>query len=312
MDIRHTLSGLDGAAVAGQASAPWRRLYPFAPHYATVGGLRYHYVDEGGGEAVVMLHGNPTWSFMYRDFIARLRDGWRAIAPDHIGCGLSDKPQDYPYRLANHIENLEHLLDHTLSLPRLNLVVHDWGAPVGMGYAVRHPEKIARIVVFNSAAFLSRRFPWRVRLCRTPGLGSLALRGLNLFARAALARAPAHPERLSPDVRAGYLAPYDSYRNRIATLRFVQDVPMRRSHPSWRTLADIEARLPALAAKPGFIAWGMKDPCFPPAFLDRWVGHLPRVQVLRLADAGHYLLEDDGPAVLAAVVEFLSRPETSP
>ena len=306
MDSTHASTGADGRPHGNQAAMEsWRKLYPFAPHYTSVGGLRYHYVDEGGGAPVVMVHGNPTWSFMFRDLIRNLRDGRRTIAPDHIGCGLSEKPQDYPYHLENHIQNLEHLIDNTLQLPRLSLVVHDWGGAIGMGYAVRHPEKIDRIVILNSAAFLARRCPLRIRLCRIPLFGNIGVRQFNGFVRAALAMAPAHPERLSADVRAGYLAPYDSYHNRIATLRFVQDIPLRRRHPTWKTLNDIQERLPSLAEKPVLIVWGMKDFCFNPPFLDRWMECFPKAQVERLPDAGHYLLEDAADEVIGRVRSFL-------
>ena len=127
------------------ASPDWRPLYPFASHYAVIAGGRQHYLDEGRGPAVVMLHGNPTWSFYYRNLVLALRDEHRVIVPDHMGCGLSDKPQEYTYTLRQHIDNLEHLLDEELQVPEVDLVVHDWGGAIGMGYAVRHPERIRQI-----------------------------------------------------------------------------------------------------------------------------------------------------------------------
>jgi hypothetical protein len=169
------------------AQRDWRTLYPFADHWLELDhGNRLHYVDEGRGTAVVMLHGNPTWSFYYRGLICGLRNSCRTVVPDHLGCGLSDKPQDYAYCLENHIRNLERLLLDTLRLDHITLVVHDWGGAIGMGFATRHPEKIARVVVLNTAAFLLPDCPWRIRICRLPGFGTLALRGLNAFSRAAL------------------------------------------------------------------------------------------------------------------------------
>ncbi len=291
--------------MANGKSANWRELYPFESHWAPVAGGRLHYVDEGEGPPVLLCHGNPTWSFMYRDLIVALRQaGRRAIAVDNLGCGLSDKPQDYPYRLRNHIDNLAAVVERT-GIERFDLIVHDWGGAIGCGLAVSCPERIRRMVATNTAAFLADRCPWRIRACRLPGFGALAVRGLNGFVRAALRAATAHPERLSAAVRAGYLAPYDSYRNRIATLRFVQDIPLSASHPTYPTLAAVEQGLRGLAAKPLLLAWGMQDFCFDEPFLARWLEFFPQASVSRHPEAGHYLLEDAGPAVVAEILAFL-------
>jgi haloalkane dehalogenase len=267
----------------------WRELYPFQSHYLDVGGHKLHYVDEGAGRPVLCVHGNPTWSFMWREVVKALRGTHRVVAPDHLGCGLSDKPQDWPYRLRGHIDNLERLV-LALDLRDVTLVVHDWGGAIGMGLAGRQPDRIARIAVMNTAAFPSRAMPWRIAACRIPALGPLAVRGLNGFAGAAVHMAT---ERgLAPDVRDGYLAPYDTWANRIATLRFVQDIPMSDAHPSMATLKEVEAGLSRLADKPMLIAWGEKDWCFTPAFRAEWERRFPRARVVRFEDAGHYVIED--------------------
>jgi haloalkane dehalogenase len=253
--------------------------------------VRMHYVDEGQGSPIVLLHGNPTWSFYYRELIKSLRDTHRVIAPDHIGCGLSDKPQDYPYTLATHIENLARLID-TLQLSDITLGVHDWGGPIGLGWAVRNPERVKRLVIFNTAAFLEGEMPLRIRVCGWPILGSIAVRGLNLFARAALRMATAKPRRFTPLMRRGYLLPYDTYANRVAILRFVQDIPLSPAVPSYAALEGIERQLPVLAELPMTIFWGMKDFCFTPAFVEAWVARFPKAEVHRLADCGHYVVED--------------------
>ncbi len=285
----------------------WRREYPFAPRYLQLNdGLRMHYVDEGDGRPVVMVHGNPTWSFFFRNLLSGLSEhGRRAIAPDHIGCGLSDKPQDYPYRLINHIDNLERLLDF-LEIEACDLIVHDWGGAIGLGWAVRHPHKVGRIVVLNSAAFLVPRCPWRIRICRCPLLGPLLIQGCNGFARAALRMAVAKPKNLSAAARQGYLAPYNNYRNRIANLRFVQDIPLSPSHPTWRTMKEIENGLGQLQDKPMRICWGMRDFCFTPRFLERWLQFFPRADAHRLTDAGHYILEDAPSRIEPLVTDFLA------
>ncbi|MCK4658975.1 MAG: alpha/beta fold hydrolase [Phycisphaerae bacterium] len=280
-----------------------KELYPFEPHYVTVGGWRMHYVDHGQGPPVVMLHGNPTWSFYYRDLIKGLSDRFRVVAPDHIGCGLSDKPQRYAYTLATHIENLKRLLDH-LQLDNITLVVHDWGGAVGFGYAVRHPQRVRRLIVFNSAAFFGR-VPLRIRLCRVPVFGTLAVRGLNAFARLATSLACKNRSRMTADVKAGYLWPYPDFASRIAIHRFVQDIPTRPSHPTYRLIQDIEAALPQFRDRPMLICWGMGDFCFTEAFLKKWVERFPLAQVHCLPAAGHYVVEDAAAQILPQVRDFL-------
>ena len=295
------------------AAPPWRRLYPWPPHYAEVsGGARMHFIDVGHGPPVVMVHGNPTWSFMFRDLVRTLAEaGRRAIAPDHVGCGLSDKPQHYPYRLDTHIANLDRLLFDHLGLESCDLVLHDWGGAIGMGVAVRRPERIRRIVLMNTAAFFLPRCPVLIRLARSPGIGEAAVRGLNLFARGALRLAAVSGTKLPPEVRAGFLAPYGSYADRVAILAFVRDIPLSPHHPTRAVLDDIERRLPALASKPVLLCWGMKDFVFTPMFLERWREIWPHAGVVTLDNAGHYLLEDAGPEVIDAVAGFFSRTEDS-
>src|SRR5262249_37712127 len=137
---------------------------------------RMHYLDEGSGEPVVMLHGNPTWSFYYRNLILSLRDSYRCVVPDHLGCGLSDKPSEaaYDYSLKSRIDDLEALLNH-LGVDKITLVLHDWGGMIGMGFAARQPDRIRRLIVSNTAAFHlphSKRFPWSLKLGRNTRLGS--------------------------------------------------------------------------------------------------------------------------------------------
>lgn len=251
-----------------------------------------------------MLHGNPTWSFYYRDLILGLRDRYRVIAPDHMGCGLSDKPQDYPYTLATHIDNVERLIDH-LGLADFTLVVHDWGGAIGFGYAMRHAERVRRFVVFNTAAFLGR-VPLRILACRTPLLGALAVRGLNAFAGAAVVMACKNRARMTPDVKRGYLLPYDSWANRVAVHRFVQDIPTRPSHPTFPLLREIETALPQFRDRPTLICWGMRDFCFNEAFLDGWIARFPDAEVHRFAEAGHYVVEDAGEAIVRWMKDFLA------
>lgn len=284
----------------------WRSLYPFESHWASIAGLRMHYLDEGRGEPLLAVHGNPTWSFYWRELVKGLRGRRRVVVPDHVGCGLSDKPApgQYPFRLARRIEDLKALIGQ-LGLERITLVAHDWGGAIGLGAAVAMPERFARIVLLNTAAFRSQGMPWRIRVCRAPLLGKLGVQGLNLFARAALRMAVCQRERMTPAVRAGLLAPYDSWGHRAAIWRFVADIPMRPSHPSYAALCQIETGLERLRDRPACLVWGMRDWCFTPSFLDRFLEFFPSAEVLRLEDAGHYVMEDAHERVVPAVERFL-------
>ena len=286
----------------------WRDLYPFSSHFLRLGSPhRLHYLDEGTGEPLLFVHGNPTWSFYWRNLILGLRDQRRCIAVDHIGCGLSDKPQTYNYTLQQRIDDLAHLVEQ-LDLSGATLVAHDWGGAIGLGTIQRLANRFCRIVLFNTGAFPPPFVPWRIAACRTPMLGTLAVRGLNAFARAALSMAVEKRDRMTADVRAGLLAPYNSWANRVAVDRFVKDIPFSPRHPTWQTLATIEAGLPSLAARPIQLIWGMKDWCFRPECLDRFVTHWPQAEVHRLDDCGHYVVEDAHERIVPLMQAFLRAP----
>ena len=284
--------------------APIRELYPFPTGRLALPGGTLSYVDTGGdAPPVVLVHGNPTWSFYYRRLITALRSTHRVIAPDHMGCGLSSKPQTYPYTLNTHIDNLGHLIDH-LGLGRVALVVHDWGGAIGMGWATRHPERVGRMVVLNTAAFLSPRLPFRIAVCRYPLFGDLAVRGLNAFALAATFMAVERP--LDPAVRRGYLLPYNSWANRVAIQRLVRDIPLSPRHPTWAVIDGIDRELPVLRAQPMLILWGGKDWCFTDHFLAEWLARFPAAEAVRFDHAGHYVLEDAHEELVPRVVRFLA------
>ncbi len=279
----------------------WRALYPFASHWLQTDAGRVHYVDEGAGRPVLFVHGNPTWSFYWREHIKALAPDHRCVAIDHLGCGLSDKPQDGPYRLADRVRHLAQLVEQ-LDLRDLTLVVHDWGGAIGFGMAERLPERIARLVVTNTGAFPSAHMPWRIAACRVPGVGPLAVRGLNGFAGAATFMAT---ERgLDPDVKAGLLAPYDSWDNRVAVQRFVEDIPRDARHPSYEALIGAEHGVAAVADRPALIAWGERDWCFTPAFRQGFEQRLHNATTVRYEDAGHYVNEDARERIVPLVREF--------
>jgi cis-3-alkyl-4-acyloxetan-2-one decarboxylase len=278
--------------------------YPFQSHFLEIDGLRYHYLDEGQGQPLLMVHGNPTWSFAWRRLIMDLARNYRVLAVDHIGCGFSDKPQDYPYILSRHIANLSRFVTE-LDLRKISLFAHDWGGAIGMGVADELPDRFERFVLFNTAAFRSKRIPWRISICRIPVLGALAVRGLNAFSRAALFMAVAKHERMTEDVESGYLAPYDNWHNRVAVLRFVQDIPLSPRHRSYPALISVEEGLARFRNSPMLLVWGEKDWCFTTAFLDEFQRRFPQAETLRIADAGHYVFEDAHEQIIPRVREFL-------
>lgn len=284
----------------------WRQLYPFADQWLTLDGQRYHYIDEGEGEPLLLVHGNPTWSFYWRNLILGLRGRYRLIAVDHIGCGLSGKPRGYSYRLAQHVANLRRLIEH-LDLRNITLVAHDWGGAIGLGAAVAEPSRFARLVLMNTAAFRSKRMPLRIRLCRTPVLGRIAVQGFNAFARAALRMAVHDRARITMVVRSGYLAPYDCWARRQAIYEFVQDIPMTPNARSYKTLVAIEDDLRELSHLPTMLIWGMRDWCFTSDFLERFREFFPAAEVIRFEDAGHYVVEDAQERIVPALADFLER-----
>ncbi len=287
------------------------KLYPFEGKFLDLGGVRMHYLDEGAGEPLVMVHGNPTWSFYYRNLVLALRDQYRCIVPDHIGCGMSDKPGDdrYSYTLESRVNDLETLLDSVKVTGGITLVLHDWGGMIGMAYATRHPERIKRLIVMNTSAFhlpRTKRFPWPLWIVRNTPLGAPLVRGFNAFSGIA-ARVCCARTRLTPEIRAAYTAPYDSWADRIATLRFVQDIPLRPGDASYEIVSKVEKNAGQFASIPMLICWGLRDFVFDRHFLRLWEEQFPKAEVHRFEDCGHYVLEDARDEIIALVREFLAR-----
>lgn len=286
----------------------WRAEYPFESRWLEVDGHRCHFIDEGqGDETILAVHGNPTWSFYWRNVVHRFRNSSRVIAVDHLGCGLSDKPQEYDYCLERHAENLCRLID-AQDLRRITLVAHDWGGAIGLLALTQRRERFERIVLLNTGAFPPPFVPWRIGVLRTPLLGSLAIRGLNAFAGPAVSMAMSRGS-LSSTAREGLLAPYNSWANRVAVDGFVRDIPLTRSHRTWSVLESLEASLPELNSLPSLFVWGMKDWCFRPECMDRLRQSMPDAETVCIEDAGHYVMEDATEEVLDAMDRFLCRSE---
>lgn len=286
-------------------------LYPFQGKALDLEGLRYHYLDEGQGEAVVMLHGNPTWSIYYRNLVLALRGRRRTIVPDHIGCGLSDKPGDdrYEYTLDRRVADLDRLLEHLGLTADLTLVLHDWGGMIGMAWAHLHPERVRRLVLLNTAAFLlpaEMSFPWPLWFARDTALGAFLIRGFNAFSRvAAVVCCKKNP--MPKRVRAAYCAPYDSWANRIATLRFVQDIPLRPGDRCYDRVSEVAAGLERFRDRPILVGWGERDFVFDRHFLDAWIRYFPHAEVERYPECGHYVLEDVGDPLVRRIERFLDE-----
>lgn len=286
-------------------------LYPFDGEFAEIAGHRMHYLDEGHGNPIVMLHGNPSWSIYYRHLVLGLRDTYRCVVPDHIGCGLSDKPHDdrYNYTLEQRVRDLEQALDMLGIDENITLVLHDWGGMIGMAYATRHPERIKRLVVFNTSAFRlpkSKSFPFALWLVRNTPLGAFLVRRFNAFSAAA-ARVGCKRHPLNAELRDAYTAPYDSWNNRIATLRFVQDIPLRPSDPSYALVELVENHVDWFQRVPMLICWGMRDFVFDKHFLALWEAQFPHAEIHRFADCGHYIAEDAANEIVPLVQSFLER-----
>lgn len=277
------------------------KVYPFRSNFLNLGKNNLHYVDEGEGQPILMLHGNPTWSFYYRNLVHTFSPKFRTIVPDHMGCGLSDKPQDYEYTLETHIQNAYQLI-RFLELKKIILIVHDWGGAIGFGLVTRYPELFDRIVILNTAAYPSDHIPQRINLLRQGKLGEWLTRKLNLFAWPATFMTT--QKTLPKMIKEGYLLPYDSWNNRIAVARFVQDIPMEKDHKTYQTLSTIESKLKSLP-HPKLILWGGKDFCFNQHFFERWLEIYPDATAHWYAKAGHYVLEDALEDVSQKIWEFI-------
>lgn len=296
---------------------PPEHLYPFESHWLDLDGIRLHYLDEGPRDAPVllMLHGNPTWSFYYRDLVLDLRDRFRCIVPDHVGCGLSDKPADerYDYHLARRIRDVEALVAATVGPDApLSLVVHDWGGMIGFGWASSAPERIERCVILNTAAFpmpADKRLPFALWLGGRTPVGTALIRGFNAFS--GMAARIAFKKPVTAEVRAAYTGPYANWDERIATLRFVQDIPLGPEDRGYDIVASTAERLQRFSDTPALLAWGLKDFVFDETFYREWQRRLPHAETHPLPDCGHYVLEDGGAALRATIAEFLDREPTS-
>ncbi len=285
--------------------------YPFTPKQFQVRpGLSMSYLDEGprDGEIVVMLHGNPSWSYYWRNLVSGLSDRYRCIVPDHIGMGFSDKPDDsaYDYTLQSRVDDVAALLDHLGIAGPVTLAVHDWGGMIGFGWALSHAQQVRRLVITNTAAFplpSAKKMPWQLSLGRDSKFGAFLIRAFNAFSGGASYIGV--EKKMPADVRRAYVSPYDSWANRISTVRFMQDIPLHPGDKAWALVELAGQRLPQFADRPAFIGWGLKDFVFDQHFLAGFRAALPNAEINAFDDAGHYVLEDKQEALVPAIRRFL-------
>ncbi len=290
--------------------------WPYTARFFGTADGRLAYYDEGDPEAdpVVLLHGNPTWSYLYRAQIPPLlARGRRVVAVDHLGFGRSDKPDDVVvYRVPAQAARLEDLLE-SLELRAATLVVHDWGGPIGLRWAVRHPDRVARLVVLNTFAprlpgpMGMRSSTWAVR---TPGLGSLLVRRRHVMTEQFLFKAGlADPTTLDEVDREAYRAPHPDAASRAALLAFPREIPLGGGGPVAELGAENADGLARhFANMPVTLVWGMRDVLFGPEVLRLWRDLLPHADVTTIAHAGHLVQEEAPDAVRTALIRSATTP----
>lgn len=276
--------------------------YPFSPHYFSINGQRLHYIDEGQGETLLFVHGTPSWSFDFRNVIKQLKDTYRCIALDHIGFGLSDKPQQYDYSTLNHSNTLQAFVQH-LQLDNITLVVHDFGGPIGLNFAIHNPNKVKRLIVLNSWLWSSRGDADYIKLSRilkSPLLPFL-YRYLNFSPRFILPQSFGD-KKLGRRLKKQYTRPFANSTQREGALAFARSL---LNDQGW--FEDLWNKRNAIAGKPTLFIWGMKDPVIKPHYLEKFLSAFSDSRVLRLQGAGHFPQEEEPLEISKAIVEWMKN-----
>lgn len=286
-----------------------RALEGLTSHVKLVGGYRMHYLDEGSGPVVVMVHGNPTWCFFYRNLVKALRDSFRVIVPDHLGCGLSERTPGQFFRARDRVDHLDELLNQ-LGVKEFSLVMHDWGGSIGTALAQRRLRDVQKLVYFNTTLGEIEELPRIIRLAASPFIGEILTKYTKTFLR--LTTSIGAYNTVPDEVKRGYYAPYESSFARQAIWDFVSDIPFFSAHPSFGQKLNLEQGLAELAQKPVKIMWGLKDPCFHPGFLRKMKGYFPRADIEELPQAAHLVLEDEPELIAGSVRAFLQQSHAVP
>jgi haloalkane dehalogenase len=273
-------------------------LYPFESKFAEIGGARVHYVDEGSGPPLLLLHGNPTWSFLYRDIIKGLRDRYRCIAPDYPGFGLSAAPAGYGFTPLEHAEIVEELVQE-LDLSGITMMVQDWGGPIGFSVATRNPDRFAAFVIGNTWAWpQSDRTTQLFSRFMGGRVGGYLILHRNVFVER-LIPSGVKRKKLSPEVMNAYRGPFAAVESRRPVHVFPREILASRPF-----LAQVERGLPALADRPALIVWGDKDVAFREPALRRWEQVFPNHRTVRLEGAAHYIQEEAADEIADAIRDW--------
>jgi len=285
--------------------AAWidRKEYPFAPHFLQLEMGRMHYIDEGIGEPVVMAHGNPTWSFLYRHLIKGLSKKHRCVVMDHIGFGLSDKPWDWSYHPEDHAKNLK-LLIEKLELKDITLVVQDWGGPIGLSYAIDSPENVKRLVLMNTWMWSVKGDSYYEWFSRFMGgtVGRFLIKRFNFFVRVVMKKATGNPSKLPAPVHQHYFKALEKPEERKGCWTFPKRII---GSSDW--LDSLWARRDKIRDKPALILWGMKDIAFRNQELNRWVSLFSNCEVRKYDDVGHFVQEEKGNDLCPVIDDFLNK-----
>lgn len=278
-----------------------REEYPFQSRYLDLDVGRLHYVDEGNGASIVMVQGNPTWSFLYRHLIKAFTPAYRCIAMDHIGFGLSDKPPEWTYLPKEHSRHLSTLIE-TLELDKITLIVQDWGGPIGLSYAINHPENVERLIILNTWMWPVNRDWYYIAFSSFTGgaIGRFLIRHFNFFARVIMPLAYGEMRKLTKHIHRHYLKPLPTPAKRKGSWVLPREI---LGSTTW--LDDLWTRRSALADMPKLIVWGMKDIAFRKKELNVWTKTFPNTDVVRLENVGHYVQEEGAPALEQAIRRFL-------
>jgi haloalkane dehalogenase len=275
-----------------------REMYPFQPNFFETSAGHMHYVDEGSGPPVVMIHGTPSWSFLYRRLIKTLASDHRVIAPDHLGFGLSDKHEDASYRPVDHADRLRQLIE-ALELQDITLIVHDFGGSIGLAYALDAADNVKRLVLLNTWMWSLRDNKMVVRASRLFGgpVGKFLYKQLNFSPRFLMKMAFGNKQRLTATLHRHYTAVFPTPASRQAPWVLARELV---GASDWYD--TLWQRRDRLRHKPALLLWGMKDPLIPQDALERWQTVFEDARIETYPDAGHFVPEevDDLPEVISS------------
>lgn len=284
-------------------SAKWfdKSLYPFQSNYFQIGNKKLHYIDEGKGDPILFVHGTPAWSFLYREQIKELSKSHRCVAPDHIGFGLSDKPTDFEGTPQAHSQNLEKLVNH-LDLQNITLVVHDFGGPIGLSFAIANPERIKRVVLMNTWLWETKTNPDVVKVDKVLNgwLGRFMYLNLNFSPKVLLKQAFYDKAKLTKAIHQHYTNVFPNKNNRYSLLNI--GLALAGSSDWYQEQWE---NLDQLNDKPFLILWGMKDQFIKPEFLEKWQSRLSSAKVVKY-DCGHFLQEEKASEISNEITAFVS------